>query len=147
MRSRSVIVIQIRTKDTTEGRFVEHEHMVQALAPNRTNHAVVDAGKTTAPRRHNARPAATSLLNRLNSNRRILMQPQTCFFVSIAFSLIAWGIVTARYIWPELRLRQRYGLCSFCTAFARPLAHRENLVATCTVGPLRGQVEPQPRRE
>ena len=29
------------------------------------------------------------------------------FFVSIAFSLIAWGIVTARYIWPELRLRQR----------------------------------------
>src|SRR5574340_887443 len=27
------------------------------------------------------------------------------FFVSIAFSLIAWGIVTARYIWPELRLR------------------------------------------
>jgi hypothetical protein len=35
------------------------------------------------------------------------MQPQICFFVSIAFSLIAWGIVTARYIWPELRLRQR----------------------------------------
>src|SRR5882762_8956297 len=32
MRSRSVIVIQIRTKDMTEGRFVEHEHMVQALA-------------------------------------------------------------------------------------------------------------------
>jgi hypothetical protein len=29
------------------------------------------------------------------------------FFVSIAFSLIAWGIVTARYIWPELRDRQR----------------------------------------
>ena len=29
------------------------------------------------------------------------------FFVSIAFSLIAWGIVSARYIWPELRLRQR----------------------------------------
>jgi len=27
--------------------------------------------------------------------------------VSIAFSLIAWGIVTARYIWPELRLRER----------------------------------------
>jgi hypothetical protein len=27
------------------------------------------------------------------------------FFVSIAFSLIAWGIVAARYIWPELRLR------------------------------------------
>src|SRR5499433_125956 len=29
------------------------------------------------------------------------------FFGSIAFSFIAWGIVTARYIWPELRLQQR----------------------------------------
>src|SRR5215468_9873950 len=29
------------------------------------------------------------------------------FFMSIAFSFIAWGIVTARYIWPELRFRQR----------------------------------------
>src|SRR5215813_9335617 len=29
------------------------------------------------------------------------------FFVSIAFSFIAWGIVTARFIWPELRLRKR----------------------------------------
>jgi hypothetical protein len=29
------------------------------------------------------------------------------FYVSIAFSLTAWGIVTARYIWPELSLRQR----------------------------------------
>ena len=35
------------------------------------------------------------------------MHPQLYFFVSIAFSLIAWGIVTARYIWPKLRLRQR----------------------------------------
>jgi hypothetical protein len=35
------------------------------------------------------------------------MSPQLCFFASIAFSFIAWGIVTARYIWPELRLRQR----------------------------------------
>jgi hypothetical protein len=33
--------------------------------------------------------------------------PQLWFFVSIAFSLIAWGIVTARYIWPALRPRQR----------------------------------------
>ena len=33
--------------------------------------------------------------------------PQLWFFVSIAFSFIAWGMVTARYIWPELRLRQR----------------------------------------
>jgi hypothetical protein len=35
------------------------------------------------------------------------MLPQICFFVSTAFSFIAWGIVAARYIWPELRLRQR----------------------------------------
>jgi hypothetical protein len=28
------------------------------------------------------------------------------FFVSIVFSFIGWGIVTARYIWPELRLRE-----------------------------------------
>jgi hypothetical protein len=35
------------------------------------------------------------------------MPPQLCFFVSIAFSFIAWGIVTTRYIWPALRLRQR----------------------------------------
>ncbi len=32
---------------------------------------------------------------------------QLWFFTSIALSFIAWGIVTARYIWPELRLRQR----------------------------------------
>ena len=35
------------------------------------------------------------------------MLQQLCFFGSIAFSLIAWGIVTVQYIWPELRLRQR----------------------------------------
>ena len=34
-------------------------------------------------------------------------QQMIWFFVSIAFSFIAWGIVTARYIWPELRLRPR----------------------------------------
>jgi hypothetical protein len=33
--------------------------------------------------------------------------PQLWFFMSIAFSFIAWGIVAARYIWPELHLRQR----------------------------------------
>ena len=27
--------------------------------------------------------------------------------MSIAFSLIGWGIATARYIWPQLRFRQR----------------------------------------
>ena len=35
------------------------------------------------------------------------MQSQFAFFVSIAFSVIAWGVVTSRYIWPELRLRSR----------------------------------------
>ena len=35
------------------------------------------------------------------------MQSQLSFFVSIAFSCIAWGIVAARYIWPELHRRQR----------------------------------------
>ena len=35
------------------------------------------------------------------------MVPQLPFFMSIAFSFIAWGIVTARYVWPELRLRPR----------------------------------------
>src|SRR3954462_6898100 len=35
------------------------------------------------------------------------MQSQLAFFVSIAFSLIAWGFVTGRYIWPRLRLRSQ----------------------------------------
>jgi len=35
------------------------------------------------------------------------MQTQFAFFASIAFSLIAWGMVAARYLWPELRIRQR----------------------------------------
>ena len=35
------------------------------------------------------------------------MTSQLCFFVSIGFSFIAWGIVIARYVWPELRNRQR----------------------------------------
>ena len=34
-------------------------------------------------------------------------QQMIWFFVSIAFSFIAWGFVTARYVWPELRLRPR----------------------------------------
>jgi hypothetical protein len=34
-------------------------------------------------------------------------QQMIWFFVSIAFSFIAWGTVTARYIWPKLRTRQR----------------------------------------
>jgi hypothetical protein len=34
-------------------------------------------------------------------------QQMIWFFVSIAFSFVAWGIVAARYIWPEIRDRQR----------------------------------------
>ena len=34
-------------------------------------------------------------------------QQMIWFFVSIAFSMTAWGIVAARYIWPALRRRQR----------------------------------------
>jgi hypothetical protein len=34
-------------------------------------------------------------------------QQMIWFFVSIAFSLIAWGTVTARYVWPILRVRPR----------------------------------------
>lgn len=35
------------------------------------------------------------------------MAPQLCFFASIAFSFMAWGIVTSRYFWPALRTRTR----------------------------------------
>ena len=42
-----------------------------------------------------------------NSKKERFIVPQLWFFMSITFSFIAWGIVTARYIWPELRLRQR----------------------------------------
>jgi hypothetical protein len=35
------------------------------------------------------------------------MSGQACFFVSIVFSFIAWGLVTGSVIWPELRRRGR----------------------------------------
>ena len=35
------------------------------------------------------------------------MPQQIWFFVSIAFSLVAWGIVAGRHIWPALRLREQ----------------------------------------
>jgi hypothetical protein len=35
------------------------------------------------------------------------MSPQLCFFLSIAFSLIAWGTVAKKYIWPKLKLLER----------------------------------------
>src|SRR5579871_5851222 len=34
-------------------------------------------------------------------------QQMIWFFVSIAFSFIAWGMVVSRYIWPELRVREQ----------------------------------------
>ena len=34
-------------------------------------------------------------------------QQMIWFFVSIVFSVVAWGIVVNRYIWPELRVRER----------------------------------------
>ena len=37
------------------------------------------------------------------------MQSQLSFFGSIAFSFMAWGIVVARYVWPELHFRPRAG--------------------------------------
>ena len=35
------------------------------------------------------------------------MQPQLSFFAIVAFGLIAWAIVTGRYIWPALRHKRR----------------------------------------
>jgi hypothetical protein len=35
------------------------------------------------------------------------MLPQLYFFMSIALSFVAWGIVAKQYIWPKLRLLQR----------------------------------------
>jgi hypothetical protein len=35
------------------------------------------------------------------------MLPQLSFFASVGFGLIAWGIIAARYIWPELRHKRR----------------------------------------
>ncbi len=32
---------------------------------------------------------------------------QLAFFTSVGFSIMAWSIVAARYMWPELRNRQR----------------------------------------
>jgi hypothetical protein len=36
-----------------------------------------------------------------------MMPPQALFGISIALSFIAWGIVAARYLWPELRSQSR----------------------------------------
>ncbi|MBS1802717.1 MAG: hypothetical protein JST28_05090 [Acidobacteria bacterium] len=41
----------------------------------------------------------------MDAGQESLFMPQQMilFFVSIAFSLVVWGVVTARYIWPRLR--------------------------------------------
>jgi hypothetical protein len=36
-----------------------------------------------------------------------IMRAQACFFVSILFSFVAWGVVAGSVIWPELRRRSR----------------------------------------
>jgi hypothetical protein len=36
-----------------------------------------------------------------------MMPPPALFGISIAFSFIAWGIVLAHYLWPELRRQSR----------------------------------------
>jgi hypothetical protein len=36
-----------------------------------------------------------------------MMPPLALFGISIAFSFIAWGILVARYLWPELRRQSR----------------------------------------
>jgi hypothetical protein len=41
----------------------------------------------------------------MSTIKETIMLPQLCFFVSIAFGFIAWGIVAKRYIWPNLRHR------------------------------------------
>jgi hypothetical protein len=35
------------------------------------------------------------------------MLTQLCFFVSIAFAFVAWGVVARQYIWPRIRLLRR----------------------------------------
>src|SRR5580692_11747768 len=41
----------------------------------------------------------------MSTIKETIMLPQLCFFLSIAFGFIAWGIVAKRYIWPNLRHR------------------------------------------
>jgi hypothetical protein len=35
------------------------------------------------------------------------MPPQVCFFLSIVFAFVTWGVLTAQYIWPKLRVLSR----------------------------------------
>jgi len=65
-------------------------------------------GQDTAVRRNSAN-RGMGHINGWKSEKEIFIvaQQMIWFFGSIAFSFIAWGIITARYIWPELRHRER----------------------------------------
>src|SRR6516162_6723753 len=39
--------------------------------------------------------------------KRAVMPPQALFGISVAFGFVAWGIVAAQYLWPELRDQPR----------------------------------------
>src|ERR1700722_7800575 len=52
-------------------------------------------------------PGRHSRLNETTPIGGSVMRAQICFFVSIAFSFVAWGVVTGSLIWPELRRRGR----------------------------------------
>src|SRR5215472_17438386 len=68
---------------------------------------------SSAPPSPQCRTAATHLspppaaVKGWNSKKEIFIMSRLWLFESIAFSFIAWAIVTAQYIWPELRFRQR----------------------------------------
>ncbi len=49
----------------------------------------------------------TNIRQAVEITKETYIVAQLWFFTSIAFSFIAWGIVSARYIWPEVRLRPR----------------------------------------
>src|SRR2546427_2286338 len=63
MRSRSLIVIQVRSEGATKRGFMQHDHMVQALPPNGTNHPLnVGSLPGRARRRQNFANAQASHL-------------------------------------------------------------------------------------
>ena len=42
------------------------------------------------------------------------MRAQICFFVSIVFSFVAWGVVAGSVIWPELPAEAATKPCGRC---------------------------------
>src|SRR5579862_2100890 len=49
-------------------------------------------------------PLPCGMRQSVHPNSGTIMSSQLSFFLSVAVSVIAWGIVTSRYIWPRLRL-------------------------------------------